>query len=399
MKKITWLTFVVALTAFLSSCSNSDDPKYSKLVIFGDSVSDSGTYAVGWLAASGGGRYTVNSGDPANPAKIYVDLLAERLGLSRPCPAWTGLESRLLPGFPIPFNPVAVVDHTGPSKNCRNYAMGGAQVSLPVGPANKALPDERAGFIGQLTYPVSDQIKKHLTVAGGFDGTELVIVQGGGNGIFMQAAPLEALSKGNIPGFMQDAGFAGWSKETIDEILGAASIGNVNLASEKAVAAAVQGMAKAGSELAAMVKEQLIKKGARTVLVINIPDAASSIYGAENPATLQVVSVMVSAFNAQLSAGLTGVPEVIQFDLFKATQAWFTQPSVYSLTSVNQRACSRDQQKNFLDGRAILCSVNNTSAGDVSRYLTADDVHPTPYGHSLIANAVEDALRNANKWK
>jgi len=399
MKKITWLTFVVALTAFLSSCSNSDDPKYSKLVIFGDSVSDSGTYAVGWLAASGGGRYTVNSGDPANPAKIYVDLLAERLGLSRPCPAWTGLESRLLPGFPIPFSPVAVVDHTGPSKNCRNYAMGGAQVSLPVGPANKALPDERAGFIGQLTYPVSDQIKKHLTVAGGFDGTELVIVQGGGNGIFMQAAPLGSLSEVNIPGFLQDAGFAGWSKETIDEILGAARVGNLDLASQKAVAAAVQGMAIAGTELAVMVKEQLIKKGARTVLVINIPDAASSIYGAENPATLPVVRAMVSAFNTQLSAGLTGVPEVIQFDLFKATQAWFTQPSVYGLTSVNQRACSRDPKKNFLDGRAILCSVNSTSAGDVSRFLTADDVHPTPYGHSLIANAVEDALRNANKWK
>ncbi|MEY3104265.1 MAG: hypothetical protein RJA72_297, partial [Pseudomonadota bacterium] len=228
---------------------------------------------------------------------------------------------------------------------------------------------------------------------------ELVIVQGGGNGIFMQAAPLESLLEVNIPGFLQDAGFAGWSKETIDEILGAARVGNVDLASAKAVAAAVQGMAIAGSELAVMVKEHLIKKGARTVLVINIPDAASSIYGAENPETLRVVSAMVSAFNAQLSAGLTGVPEVIQFDLFKATQAWFTQPSVYGLTSVDHRACSTAKQKNFLEGRALLCSVNNTSAGDVSRYLTADDVHPTPYGHSLIANAVEDALRNANKWK
>lgn len=399
MKKMKWLTFVIALTTVLSSCSTSDDPRYSKLVIFGDSVSDSGTYAVGWLAVSGGGRYTVNSGDQANPAKIYVDVLAERLGLDRPCPAWTGLESRLLPGSPIPFSPVAVVDNTGPSKNCRNYAMGGSQVSLPVGPANKALPDQRAGFIGQLTYPVSEQINKHLAVSNGFDGTELVIVQGGGNGIFMQAAPLETLLLGQIPDFIQDAGFAGWSEETINEVLGAASVGNVTLASQKAVEAAVQGMAKAGAELALMVKEKLIKKGARTVLVINIPDAASSIYGAENPATLPVVSAMVSAFNAQLSAGLTGVPEVIQFDLFKATQAWFTQPSVYGLTSVNQRACSRDPKKNFLDGRAILCSVNNTSAGDVSRYLTADDVHPTPYGHSLIANAVEDALRNANKWK
>ena len=70
MFRTRWLLGLVALVALLSSCSNNDDPRYSKLVIFCDSVSDSGSYAVGWLAASGGGRYTVNSGDPANPAKI-----------------------------------------------------------------------------------------------------------------------------------------------------------------------------------------------------------------------------------------------------------------------------------------------------------------------------------------
>ena len=398
MFRTRWLLGLVALVALLSSCSNNDDPRYSKLVIFGDSVSDSGSYAVGWLAASGGGRYTVNSGDPANPAKIYVDHLAERLGLDRPCPAWTGIESRLIPGSPVSFNAVPVIDNTGPSKNCRNYAMGGAQVSLPVGPANKALPDERAGFVGQLTYPVSDQIKKHLAVASGFDGSELVIVQAGGNGIFMQAAPLESLSTGRITAFIQDAGFAGWSQASINEVLAAAGVGNVELASQKAVAEAVQGMAKAGAELAAMVKDQLIKKGARTVLVINIPDAASSIYGAENPTTLPLVRAMVDAFNAQLTAGLAGVPEVLMFDLFKSTQLWFTQPAAYGLSNVTQRACSSERAKNFLDGRAILCSVNSTAAADVSRYLTADDVHPTPYGHLLIANAVENLMRGLGKW-
>jgi phospholipase/lecithinase/hemolysin len=81
------------------------------------------------------------------------------------------------------------VDHA----TCFNYAQGGARVTNPVGMGSKLLGGTNA-LLGQLTVPVVNQIKNHLSkVNGSFSGTELVTVMAGGNDVFIQ---LSAVGRG-----------------------------------------------------------------------------------------------------------------------------------------------------------------------------------------------------------
>jgi phospholipase/lecithinase/hemolysin len=43
-------------------------------------------------------------------------------------------------------------------------------------------------------------------------------------------------------------------------------------------------------------------------------------------------------------------------------------------------------------GSSLFCNPSNVIAGDTSRYLFADGVHPTPYGHKLFAQFVNKEL-------
>ncbi len=96
---------------------------------FGDSLSDVGTYNVGFVAAAGGGQFRINgpnaNGKAANGNNItnWTEAIAMNLGLPAPCPAVTGLDDTAGGGALS----VAVVTHPG----CTGYAQGGALVTNP----------------------------------------------------------------------------------------------------------------------------------------------------------------------------------------------------------------------------------------------------------------------------
>ena len=43
-------------------------------------------------------------------------------------------------------------------------------------------------------------------------------------------------------------------------------------------------------------------------------------------------------------------------------------------------------------GSSLVCNASNVISGDVSRYLFADTVHPTPYGYFLLAQLAANSL-------
>jgi phospholipase/lecithinase/hemolysin len=55
-----------------------------------------------------------------------------------------------------------------------------------------------------------------------------------------------------------------------------------------------------------------------------------------------------------------------------------------------------DPQVNPLNS-SLVCNASNVVAGDVSRYLFADTVHPTPYGYQLMSQLVLKEMVLA-KW-
>lgn len=356
MKKIRLLGAALAATLMLAACGGGDDDKnsspYSRLVIFGDSLSDVGTHATqGVVLGTAGGKYTVNG----LGVKIWPELLADTLGVPAPCAARVGLESD-------PAGPFARLGQTPVSvPNCYDYAQGGSRVTNPIGTWNKALllltPPNPTGYLGQLTEPAVTQVANHLAKVTTFSDTDLVTVMFGGNDVFMNLA---AVSAGAM-----------------------------------APADAVAAMGLAGAQLAGLIKGQMLAKGARRVVVLNLPAFEVTPFFLEKDAATQgLVTAMTQTFNAQLAAGLAGTDDtVLQVDAYSLVKAFHDDPAKYGLTNFTDRAC--DPAKAVA---ALICSAATTVAGDVSHYAFADDVHPTPYAHSLIEQLVVDALV-AKGWR
>ena len=366
MRQLKTSASVLGAALLVAACGGGDGDqpavvKFTAMVSFGDSLSDIGSYKVGTVAALGGGTYSVNGvtgaiGATPTPSRNWTEVLAAQAGLPAPCPAQTGLDGAAAQGFQV-----AVANHPG----CYGYAQGGARVTNPVGPGNKLLGGTNA-TLGQLTVPIVAQIANHLTVAGGsFKGTELVTVQAGANDVF--------INLDNIMPAITTLVTAGLSLPD---------------AATQASAAAVAEMGKAGAELAAYIKAQIVGKGAKHVVVVNMPDISKTPFAyAQDAATQGLISSMVQTFNAQLQNALAGTPSVLMVDAYSDNRHMVANPASYALSNVTQPACNLSAPANLL-GSSLVCNLANLNSGDVSRYLFADSVHPTPYGYKLTAELV-----------
>jgi phospholipase/lecithinase/hemolysin len=100
---------------------------------------------------------------------------------------------------------------------------------------------------------------------------------------------------------------------------------------------------------------------------------------------------MVAAFNDKLLAGLGADPKVMYVDLAAVSRDQSVNPAPYGLTNTSTPACDLSTTKNFL-GSSLICTKDNLVSGDVSHYMFADSVHPTPFEYSLIARYVLDQM-------
>jgi phospholipase/lecithinase/hemolysin len=154
----------------------------------------------------------------------------------------------------------------------------------------------------------------------------------------------------------------------------------------------VQNIAKAASELVALVKTQIVANGANFVVVNNMPDIANTPSGlAQSASTRALIDSMVKAFNDTLAAGLNGDAKILLVDTFSVSHDQATNPAPYGLTNVTDTACDLTPAKNPL-GNSLGCNASNLKAGDVSHYSYADTVHPTPFLHLLLARYVSEKM-------
>ncbi len=371
MRSIKSIVLCGIAAAVLVACGgggNGDQsPKvaFSSMVSFGDSLSDVGTYAVGGISAAAptggaGGKYTVNS----STAKNWTELLAAQIGQAAPCAAQTGLVGTTFGNVGIFGAGVTPAFHAG----CLNYAQGGSRVTNPIGPGNVALGGGNA-LLGQLTIPVVTQVSRHLAIAGGtFSGTELVTVFAGGNDAIIQTA-------------------------TYTGTVGAG--GNATTTA----AAVVSAMTTAGTELATLIKNEIVAKGAKYVVVVNLPNVSKTPYGAQNEAALAgtrtVIDNMTTAFNTALSTGLASTSNVQIVDAYTISTDQAVNPSAYGLSNVTDPACSATG--NILGSvNSLTCNTTNViTTADTSTYLFADAVHPTPFGYKLLAQGVTTKMLTA----
>ncbi len=147
IKKIIPTVFGALLALGLPSDVHAQT-RFNKIVVFGDSLSDGGTYtniikSLNPPGASQVPRFKFTT----NPGNVWVENLAQRFGLS--------------------LTPNALDGGT-------NYAEGGARVAL----SNPSQP-------GFSQTPVSVQIDRYLAGSGAFDTHTIVTIQAGANDIFL----------------------------------------------------------------------------------------------------------------------------------------------------------------------------------------------------------------------
>ena len=384
-----------------SGTASSNSLGLTSMVVFGDSLSDVGTYNVGLVAAVGGGKFTVNS----PTAKNWTESIAAQYNLPMPCAAQTGLLS-IIPQIPA----VAVQNFSA----CRNYAQGSSRVTNPAGPNSIAIQqgvfaatkaggatDAQAGQaaanaagLGLMALPVVNQMANHLAnVSGAYSGKELVTIMAGGNDTFLNLSGVASAAAGGA-GAVGAAQFAGWPAAAQSAVAGGGAA-----AAGAAQQAAVAAMAQAANELVAAINTQVLAKGARYVAVINLPDVSQTPFALGlDPATRGFINLMVTTFNTNLNTGLAGKPGVVVIDAYTQGRDQFANPAQYTLTNVTARACSSTSTANPLGGSSLTCTAGSLIAGDTSKYLFADDVHLSPFGNQLLAQFVTKNLATAG-WQ
>jgi outer membrane lipase/esterase len=392
--KTTFRTWALtAMAAALMVACGGDDPSvpgtaepegapttkttFTSIVSFGDSLSDLGAYAPATsLTGNGaapyfGGKWTANSAT----ATIWVENIAALLGVTI-TPAEVGFGTQ---SVKCPAASVAALANT-----CTGYGMGGSRVTDPDGIGKSS---------GALTVPMKTQIANHLARFTSFKATDLVFVFGGNNDVFAQFGAFSAAA----------------TQIKTDEALGKISGDEANLRLFQAQTAAQAGMKQAAQELTGYVRDQILAKGAKYVVVMNLPDSTLTPFGSTLPATAKpVLSALVDTFNLWLRDGLAGQP-VKLMDQNTIGKDVYNNPSKYGISNNSLPACDATKisaitKGTVTDGSALFCNstagvpYNGIRAGaDLATWQFADGVHPTPYGYKLISDYVKSQL-SAYGW-
>jgi phospholipase/lecithinase/hemolysin len=215
---------------------------------------------------------------------------------------------------------------------------------------------------------MTTQVAEHLTRFSSFGKDDIVFVFGGNNDVFVQLAAVG----GGLP-----------------------------------PATAVANVQTAATELATLVRDQILANGARKVAVMTLPDASTAPqFLAADAQTRGLVAQLSAAFNAALLAGLDGA-NVRIIDVRALTAATQASPATYGLTNLTTPACGTPAWNPT--GNSLLCNaspaalfardgapnLNSLVAGaSASTYLFADGVHPTTGGHRILADQVWAALKD-----
>lgn len=372
------LAAIAALVVAGCGGGSTDSPLATRVIAFGDSLTDIGAYTPatsvngpGTGAPYFGGKFTTNShtgysvASNTSTANIWVEWIAARLGVPI-TPAMAGF------GPDTPTTRVrcpASLTNPALAGSCTGYAQGGSRVSNPAGINNP----NGTGLVGStpvpMTLPMTTQVADHLTRFTSFGSDDIVFVFGGNNDVFTQLG-----------------------------LVGASAI------TPTQATAAVQ---TAATELANLVRNQILANGARRVAVMTLPDASTAPqFLAADANTRALVSGLSAAFNATLLAALDGANvRIIDVRALNATVQ--ANPATYGLTNVTTPACGTPAWNP--SGTSLLCNAapaalftasgapnrNGLATGaSASTWLFADGVHPTTGGHRILADQVWAALKD-----
>lgn len=312
--------------------------RINEVIVFGDSLSDVGSYQVGDIAAAGGGKFTTN------PGPMWPEPIGWLLGAP-------------VTPFRVGFGAVSsVVGGTG-------FAMGGARVSQSPGLGCE--PEPVTGVCtAALALPVTQQITDYLESHGNrFTARQLVFMFAGSNDMFVQLEQFSARVQAGAP-------------------------------VEHSEAQALAAVRQTATELAGQVR-RILARGATRVGVLTLLDIADTPFANEpaNAPAKPLMSAMASAFNSTLTAQLQGSgAQMIKVD--EEGKRVMGNPGLFQVTETRVPACDAAKiaaltQGAEQTGSSLLCSSQTlVQNGAGWQYLFADGTHPSSLDQAIIARFV-----------
>lgn len=317
-----------AVAAALASFQAFRADRIQQVIVFGDSLSDAGTYRAGLIAQAGGGKFTTN------PGPVWPETVGLLLGTSVK-PFYQGF------GGPVQI-PIALGT---------DFAMVGARVSQQPGIGCK--PDPRNGLCTAApTFPVTRQVSDSLyTHAQSFTRDQMVFIFAGSNDLRFQ--------------FDRYAHGLQTASQTQTAVI------------------------QAANDLAGQLR-LIVATGATRVSVLSVPDLAYTIAGRSlDPAIAATLSGWVTDFNATLIAGIGSAVKVI--DTYAEFKRVLADSGRFGISVVNVPACdleaiaeSTGQPLEHVS--SLFCSpLTLVEPNAAFRYFYADTEHPTTLGHLIIS--------------
>lgn len=361
--------------AVLAACGggSSSGPSINSVVVFGDSLADVGTFGL---------KFTVQkAGDPKG-YPLWTQLVADAAGASgaAQCNAYTSTGA----GFAASSNAA-----------CSNYAIGGGRVVAGAAQGGAASPI-RVGT--QMAAAPASRFSNAL-----------VLIDGGGN----DAADLAGAYLGAGTGAAGAAAYQSFLGQQLNNAaLGALSPTTAGFA-ERAAAAYMVALADTFYN---DIRTQVLDRGARNVVVLNMPDititprfaavlaGVSASAGAATATAVRTgIRAWITAFNDRLRTLTANDPRVVVIDFYSTFTQQVSSPASFGLTNSVDTACpvtGRDSSglpsytfPTCTD--AALDATAGRTAGWWKTWLFSDSFHPTPYGHQLMGDSVIRAIRAA----
>ncbi len=357
-------------TALLLAACGGGDPAITSVKVMGDSLADSGTFGL---------KFTVqgSAGTGAGSTPIWPELVAQEVSDADALCAYNRVN---------PLTQAATVQ-----AGCTNYAVGGGRINNVGNPQ-----DPRS---------ITLQLQQAAQVHGSYKSTDLLLVDGGGNdaadlaGAYLGAttAQGQATYRALLISLLPAA--------TVDALFG--QLGGP----EQAGGAYMQALADTFHD---SIKASALDKGASKVVVLNLPDITltprfQAVLAGVTQQAQGLIRQWIVAFNTRLASRFAGNAQVAVVDFYATLTDQVANPGKYGLTNVADTACpvvgvGSDglPNYNFLTCTASTLSANppagvNGGANWWKTYIYADGLHPTPYGHELLADAVAAAVR-AKNW-